>query len=92
MSSRQLWRSLRWLNPLQSQAEVLVSGLEAQERSSAIPSLRWETKGCDLHGRLMDLMWWEMGGFDGRLGLILFGNERDRLKTPTIFELSYLFF
>lgn len=35
----------------------------------------------------MDLMWWDMGGFcDGRLGF-LFGNERERRKTPTIFDL-----
>lgn len=35
----------------------------------------------------MDRMWWEIGGFcDGRLRLklVLFGNETDRLKTPTI--------
>lgn len=33
----------------------------------------------------MDLMWWDMCGFcDGRFGF-LFGKERERRKTPTIF-------
>lgn len=82
--------SLRRVKPSQSQEEVRFSDLEDQILSSQIPSLSWEIKGCDLEGRLMDLMWWERGGFGGRLGILL-GNERERLNTPTIVGLRECF-
>ena len=83
ISCGESWTSLRRLKPSQSQDDVMLSGLVYQVLSSLISSLIWETKGCDLHGRLMDLMWWDMGG---RLGCLL-GNERERRKTPTIFAI-----
>lgn len=90
------WRvscvSLRRVKPWE--IVVCVCGLdfevEAQALRPLISSLISEIRGWDLHGRLMDLMWWDMCGFgaDGRFGF-LFGNERERRKTPTMFLFEF---
>lgn len=82
------WTSLRRLRPSVSHAVVRRSKEEDQDLIWEISWLMWEIKGCDLHGRLMDLVWWETRGFDGGGGRTvgLFGKESDRRKTPTMFR------